>query len=799
MGDDLVGRAFYELAAHDDKLDADLRAAEGKVKAAATSGADAYEKSYTGASQRVSAGFGSVRNALAGIGIGIGLGAVLTFFGGATQAASHLGETVSKTSQIMGKEALPGLEKWAEGAAEAFGQSKQQALDGAATFGIFGKSAGLAGDDLVGFSKELTVLASDFASMFDSSPAEAIEAIGAALRGESEPIRKYGVLLDEATLKQRALQLGIIETTTQALTPQQRVLAAQAEIFAQSADAQGDYQRTSGGLANTQRDLAATMANVTAEIGEKLLPIALKLAKFAKDTLLPALADISGAAVELAQLAIPLLVTALAVKLVTAFRAAQAAGIESATAVKLAWGVALLGPALALELARSRMADTADQMNVDQEGFTVKSLDIYGLWGKGVTDTVTATSKAVEAESARWAGNTKSFLDREIDELGRFAKEIPPELAAAGDAANAVIRSSYAGFSATLEDGSTIFAGSAELLAAELPHAMADAKARADAIAAGVPKDLAATIIGHLSEFDAARQAIIDAFTGAVSDAQAAAQNIAILSMPEIAAGFTKGSSEANATVLKEMDKLLTSLQVLQPAAFQAGTDANKALPAGFRANIDAAVAELGAERDKFAPSLSIEAFARTLGEDGLADYIAGMTSVDVVTPATIKRTQVLHELDFADEAGTWGRRIGSAWGGGLTSGLRDGLAGVTTVLGRYGRFLEGSSPPKEGPLRQIDKWGEAIGRAWREGLGRGMSPGALLGAIGGPQMALARAGAGVTPPTPVPGASSSSVEYHYHLSVAGKPIETGDAWDEIDALSRMAAFRDSPYDPRIG
>ena len=206
---------------------------------------------------------------------------VVDFLGDAVDAASSLNETVSKTGQIFGEDALPAMEEWAETAADAFGQSKQQALDAASTFAIFGKSAGLAGDDLVSFSQDLTVLASDFASFFDTSPEEAITAIGAALRGESEPIRRYGVLLDEATLRQRALRLGIIETTSQALTPQQRVLAAQAEIFAQSADAQGDFARTSDSLANVSRSLESKMSDLSAEIGEGILPAMVMLAEAA--------------------------------------------------------------------------------------------------------------------------------------------------------------------------------------------------------------------------------------------------------------------------------------------------------------------------------------------------------------------------------------------------------------------------------------------------------------------------------------------------------------------------------------
>lgn len=197
---------------------------------------------------------------------------VVGFVQESIESASNLSETTSKVGQIFG-DAQAQVVAFAESASTALGQSKQTALDGAATFGIFGQSAGLAGEDLANFSTEMVTLATDLASFNNTSPEEAILAIGSALRGESEPIRAYGVLLDDATLKARAMKLGLIETTKEALTPQQKVLAAQAEILAQTSTQQGDFARTSEGLANRQRILTAEMENTKAEIGEALLPI----------------------------------------------------------------------------------------------------------------------------------------------------------------------------------------------------------------------------------------------------------------------------------------------------------------------------------------------------------------------------------------------------------------------------------------------------------------------------------------------------------------------------------------------
>ena len=206
----------------------------------------------------------------------------------AISAASDFEESSAKIGEVFGG-ASDSVFKFAENAAQALGQSKQDVLTAAGTFGTFGKSAGLAGQDLATFSNDFTTLASDLASFNNTSPEEAIMALGAGLRGEAEPLRRYGILLDDATLRQEALRLGLIATTRQALTPQQKVLAAQAAIYKQSSDAQGDFARTSDGLANQQRILQAELENVAIEIGQKLLPIAVKFAHFANDTLVPAL------------------------------------------------------------------------------------------------------------------------------------------------------------------------------------------------------------------------------------------------------------------------------------------------------------------------------------------------------------------------------------------------------------------------------------------------------------------------------------------------------------------------------
>jgi hypothetical protein len=221
-------------------------------------------------------------------GFGALLGGGLAFGGGfllidrlraGFDEAVNLNESLNKTRQIF-REASGDIEEFATNSVEQLFITQSAALEAASNFGIFGKAAGLTGSELSKFSIDLTVLATDLASFNNTEVGDATTALSAALRGESEPIRRYGVLLNEATLQQRALELGIIDTIRK-LQPFERVLAANAEIFAQTADQQGDAARTADDFANSSKRAKAASVETFAAIAENLIPIAETITNFA--------------------------------------------------------------------------------------------------------------------------------------------------------------------------------------------------------------------------------------------------------------------------------------------------------------------------------------------------------------------------------------------------------------------------------------------------------------------------------------------------------------------------------------
>jgi hypothetical protein len=152
---------------------------------------------------------------------------------------------------------------------------------------------------------KLTQRAADMASVFNTSVPDALQATQAAIRGEMEPIRRFGVMLDDATIRAHAVEMGLADTTKE-VDRQAKGLAALDLIYQQTDKTAGDFVNTSDGLANKQRILAARFEDVKAAVGESLAPVMDTLLDVASDLLPvieglgPALADFITGASQLA-------------------------------------------------------------------------------------------------------------------------------------------------------------------------------------------------------------------------------------------------------------------------------------------------------------------------------------------------------------------------------------------------------------------------------------------------------------------------------------------------------------------
>lgn len=230
--------------------------------------ADSFGKRLSGGATRSLASLARVGAAASVV---IGVGAVYGMKK-AVDAASDLQESISKTNVVFGKNAKQVM-AWSKTSVTAMGQSQQQALEAASTYGNLFQAFGVGLKPATKMSTTLTQLASDLASFNNTSVDEAIEALRSGLSGETEPLKRYGIAINDARLKNEALKLGLISTTKDALSPAAKAQAAYALVMKDSQLAQGDFARTSDGLANSQRILRASFENVKATLGTTLIPI----------------------------------------------------------------------------------------------------------------------------------------------------------------------------------------------------------------------------------------------------------------------------------------------------------------------------------------------------------------------------------------------------------------------------------------------------------------------------------------------------------------------------------------------
>lgn len=195
--------------------------------------------------------------------------------GAALKMASDLAETKSKTSVVFAS-MTDDVMKWSQNSDTALGMSQQKALDAVSTFGAMGDSAGLSAKDNLKWSESLVQLGSDWSSFYNLNPVDSLNAIQSAVAGQYEPLRRMGIVINDTSLKQKAMQMGLMEEGG-ILSDAARYQALYALMVEKSSAAQGDFERTASGAANQARIVQAQFENAATTLGQQLLPYAIQL------------------------------------------------------------------------------------------------------------------------------------------------------------------------------------------------------------------------------------------------------------------------------------------------------------------------------------------------------------------------------------------------------------------------------------------------------------------------------------------------------------------------------------------
>ena len=189
----------------------------------------------------------------------------------AVSAASDLAEVQNVVDVTFGDSARQ-IQTWSEQAGKQYGLTETQAKRYASTIGAMLKSQGTAQKDVLEMSESLAGLAADMASFYNLDFDTAFEKIRAGISGETMPLKQLGINMSVANLEAFALEQGITKSYTAMSQGEQTMLRYQ-YLMKATADAQGDFARTSDGFANASRRISAAIEAINTKFGKVLMKV----------------------------------------------------------------------------------------------------------------------------------------------------------------------------------------------------------------------------------------------------------------------------------------------------------------------------------------------------------------------------------------------------------------------------------------------------------------------------------------------------------------------------------------------
>lgn len=416
----------------------------------------------------------------------------------AVSAASDLQQAMGGVDAVF-KQNASQIHSWASDTSDSIRLPQAEFEQLATVIGAQLKNAGVSMDQLAPKTHDLIQLGADLGARFGTSTSQAVEALSSALKGEMDPIERFGITLNANAIKAEEMALGL-DTSTAAAEQSAKAQATLSLIMKQSADAQGAASSESDTYAAAQEHLNEVWTNMLAAVGGPLLSTLASLMD-ALSGLLPIIeplfVGVSKLVVGLTELPGPALAT------IAAFSGWMA--LQSFTGAAALIPTIMLNARVALMLAATAVRGFL--ASIGPVGWAILAIG-------GIATAISVFSHSAEddlkAVEDSYTSMTDAFKQGGIEKL----KEALFDTSAAGGFDKALTN---AGVSMkTYIDASTGAAGASEQLAAEAKAASASifdqGKAFAsigdDARAAGISTDqfLSAVASGDLTQLTAQMQ-----------------------------------------------------------------------------------------------------------------------------------------------------------------------------------------------------------------------------------------------------------------------------------------------------
>ena len=217
---------------------------------------------------KIKSAFGKIGKAVA---LAFSVTAIISFGKSCIELGSDLAEVQNVVDVTFGAMSET-INHFARDALEEFGLSETSAKQYTSTLGAMLKSMGFATQAAADMSMNMTGLAADMASFYNLDTDVAFEKIRSGISGETEPLKQLGINLSVANLEAYALSQGMTKAYS-SMSQQEQALLRYNYLLSVTADAQGDFARTSDGWANQVRVLTERFNALKAAIGQGLIAV----------------------------------------------------------------------------------------------------------------------------------------------------------------------------------------------------------------------------------------------------------------------------------------------------------------------------------------------------------------------------------------------------------------------------------------------------------------------------------------------------------------------------------------------
>ena len=204
--------------------------------------------------------------------------AIVDFGKQAVSVASDLQEVENVVVTAFGGMSAE-VEKWSKTTVDKFGMSELSAKRTASTYMAMSKGLGLAGEQAADMAMKVAERTGDIASFYNMSQQESDTMMKSIWTGETESLKRIGVVMTQTNLDAFALANGFGKTTD-AMTQSELVMLRYRYVMEQTSLAAGDFEKTSGSWANQTRVLSERFKELLGVLGSGLLQVLTPVVQF---------------------------------------------------------------------------------------------------------------------------------------------------------------------------------------------------------------------------------------------------------------------------------------------------------------------------------------------------------------------------------------------------------------------------------------------------------------------------------------------------------------------------------------